>query len=278
MKREGINYISYALNEASGAAQPMNPLKDISRLFFPRVCAACGCVLPETGGLICNACRWKMPLTGFCERAQNPVKEKLHPLLPVVNACSFFFFVNGSDFRSLIHTFKYRGGWRIAEQMGRWFGEEMAGSGLYGDIDLIVPVPLHIRKRLRRGYNQSEYIANGISKAISVPVSAGSVVRDRYSQSQTERKKSERWDNVHGIFSVPDPEKLRGKHILLVDDVLTTGATLVSCGEAILNAVEDCRLSIATLAVSKNELRESRAKYHGKRYDPDTALSETPQE
>lgn len=231
-----------------------NPFRDIFRLFFPEVCAVCGDTLPEGGDFICTACRWEIPLTGFWETKENPVSEKFYGHLPVENACAFFFFVHKSDFRGLVHKFKYKGAWRSAENMGRWFGAELAASPLYADIDLVVPVPLHLRRRLKRGYNQSEYIARGISAAMGVPCDTSSVRRHRYNESQTGRNRSERWDNVQDIFSAREGAHLDGRHILLVDDVLTTGATIVSCGEAILRRFPDCRLSIAVLAAARNGL------------------------
>lgn len=234
----------------------LNPFSDISRLFFPEVCAACGKPLPEGGEFLCTTCRWEIPLTGYWTLEKNPVAEKFYGLLPIVQACSFYFFVHESRFRNLIHKFKYQGGWKMAENTGRWFGSQLAGSELYGDIDVIIPVPLHLRKTLRRGYNQSEYIARGIASSMGKPVDTRNVVRKKHNRSQTSRPKSERWKNVEDIFAVRRPETLTGKHILLVDDVLTTGATIVSCGKAIVEAVPGCRLSIATLAVSKTELEK----------------------
>lgn len=232
----------------------MNPLKDIFRLFFPEVCAVCGDVLPDGGDFICTSCRWEIPLTGTWNDRQNPVAEKFYGHLPLENACAFFYFVHESDYRGLIHKFKYQGGWRIAEKIGRWFGAELSASPLYGDIDVVVPVPLHIRRRLKRGYNQSEYLARGIGASMGKEIDVSSVRRTSYNESQTGRNKSERWDNVRGIFSVRERAPIAGKHVLLVDDVLTTGATIISCGETILKAYPGCRLSVATLAVSRNEI------------------------
>ncbi len=232
-----------------------NPLRDLFRLFFPPTCAVCGRVLPEEGELLCTTCRWEMPLTGFARQADNPVARKFYGHLPLDAASSYYYFVHGSGFRDLIHRFKYQGGWAIAQKLGAWYGAELKESGLYGGIDLVVPIPLHWLRRLQRGYNQSEYLARGIASALGVPVESHSVVRRVYNVSQTHRTKDERWENVHGIFAVRHPERLVGRRLLLVDDVLTTGATLISCGETILRAVPDCRLSIATLAVARGELR-----------------------
>lgn len=231
-----------------------SPLTDIRRLFFPPVCAACGRGLTDQDDFLCNYCRWEIPLTNFWRKPDNPVTAIFHGHLPVVNASAFYFFVSNSNFRDLIHDFKYHNNWLLARKMGEWYGAELASSQLYADIDLIVPVPLHIRKKIKRGYNQSEYIAEGISKATGFPLDAKSVRRSTHNTSQTRRRKSERWQNVEGIFAVHKPDALRGKHLLLVDDVLTTGATIISLGETILKAVPDCRLSVATLAVSRSEL------------------------
>ena len=239
----------------------MNPFADIWSLFFPRVCASCGRRLGDGDELLCNYCRWAIPLTGFWMERENPVRAKFDGLFPLENASAFYFFVHQSNFRELIHDFKYHGNWRAAREMGRWYGAELAASELYADVDLIIPVPLHVRKRIQRGYNQSEYIAEGISLAMGIPVDRGSVRRAVHNRSQALRRKSERWENVEGIFAVRNPVALRGRHLLIVDDVLTTGATISSLCETIARAVPDCRLSIATLAVSKAELETVKKVY-----------------
>lgn len=232
----------------------MGALRDIFNLFFPPLCPMCGEKMEHGSGIICARCRWEIPLTGFGSQIENPVCKMFWGHLPIVNASAFAYFIQDGRFRRLIHSFKYRDAWRLAYDMGLWYGHELREGGLYADVDIVVPVPLHLRKRLKRGYNQSEYIARAIAKALSVEVDTRSVVRRVHNKSQTQRKKSERWDNVKGIFKVGNTQSLSGKHILLVDDVLTTGATIISCGEAICRAVPDCRLSIATLAVSQSEL------------------------
>lgn len=228
--------------------------RHIVRLFFPPVCAACGRSLGEGNDFVCTACMVDMPLTGFWKEKENPVVDKFAGHIPFDNACSFFYFVHEGGFRALIHSFKYQGQWKYALKTGEMFGVYLRESELYRDMDVVVPIPLHLRKKLGRGYNQAEYIARGISRSMRLPVDTASVVRHRYTKSQTLHRRSERWSNVEGIFSVYRPEKLRGKNILLVDDVLTTGATIISCAEAIVSTVPDCRISIATLAVSRNEL------------------------
>ncbi|MCD8071750.1 MAG: ComF family protein [Alistipes sp.] len=224
---------------------------DLARLFFPPLCAGCGKGLSQGAGFMCPACRLDIPLTYFWEMGENPVKEKFAGHLIVENACAFFHYVHGSRYRELIHSFKYGGNWKAARDAGLWFGSSLGESGLYSDIDLVVPVPLHRRKLLKRGYNQAQYIAEGIASALGKECCTRNLVRRRHGKSQTRVEGSERWDNVREAFRVRRPERLKGSHILLVDDVLTTGATLAACGEAILTSVPGVRLSIAALATAK---------------------------
>ena len=233
-----------------------HPLRDLYRLFFPHVCPACGEPLPDKGAFLCTRCRWNMPLTGFWKEVDNPGARKFHDVLPIVQASSLFYFVHDSEFRELIHGFKYNGKWRVALELGRIYGSELKECGLYDTVEVIVPVPLHIRRTLHRGYNQSAYIAQGIAESLKIPVDTQSVVRTRNNSSQTRHSREDRWDNVRDIFSVRHPERLAGKHILLVDDVLKSSSTLQSLGGTILRAVPDCRLSIATLAVPRGELEK----------------------
>ena len=232
-------------------------LRDVASLFLPRTCLACGRVLLENEGCVCLACRYNMPLTNFAKRKDNPIKLLFENVLPVESAAAMFWFVGGTEWQRIIHNFKYHGRWFFAQKMGEWLGEELLDSGNFDDIDLIVPIPLHYRRRLRRGYNQSEQLALGVGRKMGVECDFRSVRRCHYNDSQTSKSRSERWENVEEIFEVRRVEKLRGKHILLIDDVLTTGATMASCASAIVKACEgDVRISIATLTVSRRIMNE----------------------
>lgn len=139
--------------------------------------------------------------------------------------------------------------------MGRQYGAELKSGGLYDDVDAVVPVPLHYRKLLHRGYNQSTYIARGIASELGVKADTGLLRRRRNNPSQARKMHAERWDNVEDLFAVRrSAERLRGRHILLVDDVFTTGATVVACIEALHRAMPECRISVAALAVSRRGL------------------------
>lgn len=232
-------------------------LRDVASLFLPRTCLACGRVLLENEGCVCLACRYNMPLTNFAKRKDNPIKLLFENVLPVESAAAMFWFVGGTEWQRIIHNFKYHGRWFFAQKMGEWLGEELLDSGNFDDIDLIVPIPLHYRRRLRRGYNQSEQLALGVGRKMGVECDFRSVRRRHYNDSQTSKSRSERWDNVEEIFDVRRAERLRGKHILLLDDVLTTGATMASCASAIVKACEgNVRISIASLSVSRRIIEE----------------------
>ena len=225
-------------------------LRDVASLFLPRTCLACVRLLLENEGCVCLACRYNMPLTNFAKRKDNPIKLLFENVLPIESAAAMFWFVGGTEWQRIIHNFKYYGRWFFAQKMGEWLGEELLDSGNFDDIDLIVPIPLHYRRRLRRGYNQSEQLALGVGRKMGVECDFRSVRRRHYNDSQTSKSRSERWDNVEEIFEVRRAERLRGRHILLVDDVLTTGATITSCASAIIKACGgDVRISVASLAV-----------------------------
>lgn len=230
---------------------------DVLSLIFPPRCIICGGEVESEGQEMCFACSQRIPMTGFTETKENPVWSLFAGYIPIEDAASLYWFIENSEWRKVVHRFKYSGQWLLAKKMGGWLGRELRHSENFNDIDLVIPIPLHPFKRMWRSYNQSEYIALGVAQAMDISCDANSVRRFRYNESQTRKRRGERWENVAGIFSVAHPERLRGRHILLVDDVLTTGATILSCAEAIIKACEgDVRISVATLAVSQRTFRK----------------------
>lgn len=227
---------------------------DLLALLYPRHCAVCGTPLTRGERTLCTLCRATAPMTGYWREADNPVFRRCWGLVPVVHASGFLFFSPGSGWRELIHSFKYRGAWRTAREMGDWYGRFLAESGLYDDVELVVPMPLHPFKRCRRGYNQSEYLAEGIARQLGVPIDRWSVCRTRNTATQALKPRHERAANVEGAFAVRRPGRLAGRHVLLVDDVMTTGSTLIACATAMLEAAPDCRISLAAFAVSRHGL------------------------
>ena len=229
-------------------------MESVGELFFPRICPVCGGRIEGPNQIVCTRCMVDAPLTGFELLADNPVARRAWNLIPIERACSLLYYVHDGEWRHLAHNFKFYGRWRWATDAGRMMGSMLAESPLWGGVDCVAAVPLHPLRRLQRGYNQSEYLARGVAEALGVEYLAGVLSRHTYNRPQVKTSKEQRWDNVEGIFLVRHAERLAGRHLLLVDDVFTTGATMISCGEAILRAETDCRLSLATLFVSKQEL------------------------
>lgn len=227
-----------------------NILRSLSSLIYGDGCIICGDHTQKGMHSICTKCRLEIPLTHFYSEEDNPVKERFDGFVAVEQASAMFFYVTNSRWQGLVHRFKYSGKWQIAYSMGRWYGSLLKESGLYTDIDVIVPVPLHPIKILKRGYNQSRYIAEGMAKEMGVKVDARSVRRLRNNPSQARNTATARWANVESLFGVSRTEALRAKHILVVDDVLTTGATITSCIQAIKAALPDCRVSVAALSTT----------------------------
>ena len=191
-----------------------------------------------------------MPRTNYHTVKDNPVERTFWGKMPLERATSYFFYHKGSDFRRILHQLKYGGRKDIGVMMGRFIAAELAATDFFREVDVIVPVPLHPRKQKLRGYNQSECIAQGIAAVTGIPIDTLSVVRNKHTDTQTHKSAYERWENVEGIFSLHRPELFKGKHILIVDDVLTTGATTTACADA-FSGIEGLHISVLTLAVAE---------------------------
>jgi ComF family protein len=211
------------------------------------LCEICNTSLVAGEQVVCSHCRIDFPLTRNWNERGNAVEKIFWGRVPVAAAASYFFFSRGSKYRVLLHKLKYKGRDDIGIMLGQWFGNELAACSIFSDIDVIIPVPLHPKKQKSRGYNQSEKICIGLSAAMHKPVDTKTLVRAEFTNTQTKKNRMERWHNVSAVFAVNNAEMLNNKHILLVDDVLTTGATLEACCNAILSET-DCKISIATLA------------------------------
>lgn len=187
-----------------------------------------------------------LPETGFHNYRENPVEKLFWGRIKVDNAAAFLFYDKQSKYGHLLHEFKYKGYREIGVYLGELFGERLKTTA-FNQIDLIVPIPLHFSKLRSRGFNQSEIFGQGLSKSLNKPVLDKALKRNVFTSTQTRKGRFDRWKNVEGIFQVSDPNSLKNKHILLIDDVVTTGATLEAAGTEILN-IEGTRLSIAALA------------------------------
>jgi ComF family protein len=220
---------------------------DVISLLFPRLCYACGNHLLRNENLICTECYILIPRTNFHEDNNNPVAQLFWGRCLIEKAAAFSYYNKGSRIRNLIHNLKYKGIQEVGYEMGRIYGLSLKESGFTGDIDVIIPVPLHPSKKRVRGFNQSELISSGLSDVSLLPVDFSSLARVSVSVTQTKRSRYDRWTNVEGIFRVTNPLAIAGKHILLVDDVITTGSTIESCTNE-LRGIEGVRVSVVSLA------------------------------
>lgn len=223
-------------------------INDFVNLFYPNVCACCGKNLLHNEYLICNHCLYKLPKTNYHQERNNPLEQIFWGKVKIESAAAFFFYNKGSKYQRLIHQMKYNGLKDLGYELGKMYGSDLISS-VFSSVDVIVPVPLHPKKERRRGYNQSDWIAEGIAKTMRKPIERHNLCRVKANETQTRKSRIERWENVQDIFIVKNVNFFTNKHVLLIDDVITTGATLEACTAQILQC-ENTRVSIATLAVA----------------------------
>lgn len=226
-------------------------LSDFLSLIFPRICSGCGNTLWQHEEVICRLCEFHLPKTRFHTYQDNPVARIFIGRVPVSSAMAFLYFHKGNTVQRLIHQLKYKGRKDIGVFLGKLYGAELYGSAFSDPPDLIVPVPLHRKKYMKRGYNQSEQFAIGLSEALHIPLNRHILTRTRFTETQTRKNRFLRWQNVRNIFEVNRPVQWKGMHILLVDDVVTTGATLEACAEALLS-IPEVTVSVACIATAKH--------------------------
>jgi ComF family protein len=223
--------------------------EDFAELFYPRLCITCDRKLMIQEKFICLHCIQDLPRTHFHSDPENKIAQLFWGRASVVYATSWLFFRKGSRYQKLVHYLKYKGMKEIGEEMGKLFGAELINTP-FQEIDVLIPVPLHPRKLKQRGYNQSEWIAKGIALTLNKPLMVNNLTRDIFTNTQTRKNRFERWQNVEGIFSVNNPSEIVQKHILVVDDVITTGSTLEAAVVTLLQAGA-AKVSIATLACAE---------------------------
>ncbi len=222
---------------------------DFISLLFPRLCYACGNNLLRNEELICTECYVLIPRTNYHIERNNPVEQLFWGRCRIEKAAAFSFYNRGSRITALIHNLKYKGIRDVGYRLGEMYGSVLKNSGFTSDIDIIIPVPLHPAKQRIRGFNQSEIISQGISASTDIPVDINSLSRKNLSSTQTKKSRYDRWTNVEGIFCVNGVKNISNKHILLVDDVITTGSTIESCVTELLNA-DGVKVSVIALAVA----------------------------
>jgi ComF family protein len=224
-------------------------LTDFIALLYPEICIGCGNALEQKEQMICISCSVEMPRTNFENHPANPVERLFWYKIKIEEATAGYFFSKKSRIQRMIHSFKYRGNSEAAFFLGQKLGLILKRSNRFNTIQKIIPVPLHPEKQKVRGYNQAEQIAHGISFVMKIPVDITSLIRDKSNSTQTKKNLFNRWTNVSTIFKVIKPGQIKNTHILLVDDVITSGSTIESCAQKILQ-VENSNVSIATLAIA----------------------------
>ncbi len=224
-------------------------ISDFISLIFPRICAACGNSLwkHETG--LCHFCEYHLPKTNYHLDAENPVSRLFWGRVNIETGAAFLYFNKGSKVQQLVHQLKYKGRKDIGIYLGEQYGQTLKYAPLFNSADAIVPVPLHKKKFMQRGYNQSEQFAIGLSGSMNIPVNNHLLMRTKSNETQTRKSRFNRYENVKDIFALNYPEKWHGKHLILVDDVITTGATLEACIHT-LSSIPGAKISIACIATA----------------------------
>ncbi|MDR2954100.1 MAG: ComF family protein [Prevotella sp.] len=220
-----------------------NLFRNFLNLFFPDLCVVCKQRLNDAEPYICTECLVLLPKTNFHLQPDNRLEEFFAGRIPFRRISAYAYFIKGGSIQTIIHELKYKNNPGIGVFIGELCGENLKGSTFISDIDFLVPVPLHRKRERQRGYNQSLEICKGISRITGIPIDNETLIRKVNNQSQTKNKRFDRWKNVEDIFDITDDNAFKGKHILLIDDIITTGSTLESCAKEILKC-KDTEISI----------------------------------
>jgi len=228
----------------------MNIINDFFLLLFPQYCFTCHTSLNKGEKYICTQCVADLPKTQHHLQQENPVYQRLINIKSLQFAMSYLKFIKSGKVQKLMHYYKYKNYPEIGTVLGRWYGKDLMDAGLSSNWDMIIPVPLHAKKLKKRGYNQSAYFGQGLAASMNIDCHENAMQRIKFSSTQTRKSRVERWKNVEQIFTVADPEVVKNKHILLVDDVITTGATLEACALQLENSGARA-ISVATIALAE---------------------------
>ncbi len=231
--------------------QAKTMLNDFISLIFPQVCVSCGKSLYKSEHTLCTYCIYHLPKTNFHLDNDNPIAKIFWGRINIHSAGAFYGFNKGGKVQHLIHQLKYKGRKEVGFTVGQLYGHDLKKCESFSTVDTIIPVPLHVKKIKKRGYNQSESFAEGLASSMEVSTDLKTLIRAHETETQTRKSRFSRWQNVETIFQIKEGSSLKGKHILLVDDVITTGATLEACAQT-LQQIEGVKISVATIAYASN--------------------------
>ncbi len=223
-------------------------IKNLLNLFFPKVCESCNGILGDNEQVVCTSCRHHLPVTNFHFENSETVKKTVYGRVKLENATALFHFSKKGMVQQLLHNLKYRGHEQIGSFLGQWLGQELSTLDAYGAIDVVIPVPLHRSKLRKRGYNQVAKFGKEIAKALNAEYNESVLIKTKSTKTQVFKKRLLRW-NDKALFDISENQSLKGKHILLVDDIITTGATVEACALVLLK-IDNITLSVATMAIA----------------------------
>lgn len=224
-------------------------VKNLLNLFFPMVCEACNNVLADNELVICTKCRHDLPVTNFHLENSETVKKVVYGRVKLEQATALLYFSKKGVVQQLLHNLKYRGHKDISGFLGKWLGAELKTIEAYKQIDVVVPVPLYKTKLRQRGYNQVEQFGKAIAEALSVDYNDSVLIKTKSTKTKVFEGRLTRWSDEGAVFAISDYSTLKGKHILLVDDIITTGATVEACATELLK-IDNIKLSLATMAIA----------------------------
>ncbi|MDI5896546.1 ComF family protein [Flavobacterium sp. LB2P84] len=225
--------------------------ESIINLFFPKVCSGCSSFLLSNENVICTVCRHEIPLTNHHLNPENDAFKKFYGRIPVIHTSALFYFHKKGIVQELIHNLKYKGHEEIGTILGEWYAEDLKTIELLESVDEIIPVPLHRRKLKERGYNQVTTFGKALSSSLNVIYNDSLLIRNVYSKTQSKKNLLGRTEGIETIFDVSFTEKDHDKHFLLIDDVITTGATLEACSRALLK-IPNAKISIVCMAMAQS--------------------------
>lgn len=224
-------------------------LEEIFQLFFPKLCVACNGSLMKNENFLCSNCLFHLPQTNFHLTPENTLEKVFWGRVKLESAMAFVYFKKGEAMQQVLHEIKYKDNKELAQFLGIYYGSILQASNK--KFDAIAAIPLHKSKLRKRGYNQSECIVNGLVQSMQIPNVSAALTRLKFTETQTRKGRFERWENVDDVFKVETPEAIAGKHILLIDDVITTGATIEACAKVMLDT-NGTKVSVASIAFASN--------------------------